>query len=48
MTIKQELIQKLKAKEKRLKDKKSIEYKITKRWLKELEKLEHQKPTSNE
>ena len=40
MTIRQELIEKLKAKKKKLKDKRSAEYKITSGWLKDLQLLE--------
>lgn len=40
MTIRQELIKRLEAKKKRLKDKRSAEYKITSGWLKDLRLLE--------
>ena len=40
MTIREELINKLKAKKKKLKDKRSAEYKIASGWLKDLQLLE--------
>ncbi len=46
MTIRQELIEKLKAKKKKLKDKRSAEYKITSGWLKDLQRLERKEQSN--